>query len=172
MSVEDNKDRVFSRALSDVKAFEFNETVAGVFQDMISRSVPGYALLLHMIGLYAGIFIQPGTRVFDLGCSLGEATLVIAERTETIDCKIIAVDSSMAMINKCEQLTVTPQKNKMVLRRYSSNRTQQCFDGGIKPDTPISTTRRETGITTENFSGSQPWRHPGVVGKSGVCKRD
>ena len=112
MSVEDNKDRVFSRNLSDVKAFEFNETVAAVFQDMISRSVPGYALLLHMIGLYAGIFIQPGSRVFDLGCSLGEATLVIAERTETIDCKIIAVDSSMAMINKCEQLTVTPHKIK------------------------------------------------------------
>jgi hypothetical protein len=63
MSGKDSKDRVFSRALSDVKAFEFNETVANVFHDMISRSVPGYALLLHMIGLYADIFIQPGSRV-------------------------------------------------------------------------------------------------------------
>ena len=34
------RDQVFSRPLSEVKAFEFNETVAGVFQDMISRSVP------------------------------------------------------------------------------------------------------------------------------------
>jgi tRNA (cmo5U34)-methyltransferase len=92
--------------LSDVKAFEFNETVANVFQDMISRSVPGYALLLHMIGLYASIFILPGSRIFDLGCSLGEATLVIADRAEDIDCEIVAIDNSVAMINKCEQLTV------------------------------------------------------------------
>ncbi len=99
-----------TRALSDVRAFEFNETVANVFQDMISRSVPGYTLLLHMIGLYADIFIQPGSRIFDLGCSLGEATLVIADRVEDIDCEIIAVDNSTAMISKCERLPDSPQK--------------------------------------------------------------
>lgn len=110
MSGEGTKDRVFSRALSDVKAFEFNETVASVFQDMISRSVPGYALLLHMIGLYASIFIQPGSRIFDLGCSLGEASLVIAERTDATDCKIVAVDNSAAMIAKCEQQVAFPNK--------------------------------------------------------------
>jgi tRNA (cmo5U34)-methyltransferase len=99
-----DKDRIFARALSDVKAFEFNETVASVFQDMISRSVPGYALLLHMIGLYSDIFVQPGSRVFDLGCSLGEASLIIADRARDIDCEIIAVDNSSAMIDKCEQL--------------------------------------------------------------------
>jgi tRNA (cmo5U34)-methyltransferase len=104
MSEKADKDRVFSRALSEVKPFEFNETVANVFHDMISRSVPGYALLLHMIGLYADIFIQPGSRIFDLGCSLGEATLVIADRAKSSDCEIIAVDSSAAMITKCEQL--------------------------------------------------------------------
>jgi tRNA (cmo5U34)-methyltransferase len=112
MSEKGSKDRVFSRALSDVKAFEFNETVADVFQDMISRSVPGYALLLRMIGLYADIFIQPGSRVFDLGCSLGEATLVIADRAGAIDCEIVAVDNSAAMINKCEQLPDSPSKIK------------------------------------------------------------
>lgn len=104
MSLKGDKDRVFAKALSDVKAFEFNDTVANVFQDMISRSVPGYALLLHMIGLYADIFIQPGSRVYDLGCSLGEATLVIADRAGDIDCEIVAVDNSAAMISKCEQL--------------------------------------------------------------------
>ena len=97
------RDQVFSRPLSEVKAFEFNETVAGVFQDMISRSVPGYALLLRMIGLYASIFVQSGSRVYDLGCSLGEASLVIADQSAGIDCDIIAVDSSNAMIDKCRQ---------------------------------------------------------------------
>jgi tRNA (cmo5U34)-methyltransferase len=110
MSEKGGKDRVFARALSDIKAFEFNDTVANVFHDMISRSVPGYALLLHMIGLYADVFVKPGSRIFDLGCSLGEATLVIAERTRDIDCEIIAVDSSVAMINKCKQLPASAEK--------------------------------------------------------------
>jgi tRNA (cmo5U34)-methyltransferase len=110
MSEKGGKDRVFAKALSDVRAFEFNETVASVFHDMISRSVPGYALLLHMIDLYADIFIQPGSRIFDLGCSLGEATLVIADRAGDIDCEIVAVDNSAAMISKCEQLQAAQKK--------------------------------------------------------------
>jgi len=110
MSEKGSRDRVFSRALSDVRAFEFNENVANVFHDMISRSVPGYRLLLHMIGLYADIFIHPGSRIFDLGCSLGEATLVIADRVKNIDCEIISVDNSSAMISKCERLPDSPQK--------------------------------------------------------------
>ena len=97
------RDEVFSRPLSEVRAFEFNETVARVFQDMISRSVPGYDLLLRMIGLYASIFLQPNSRVYDLGCSLGEASLVIADQCTAVDCNIIAVDSSAAMIDKCRQ---------------------------------------------------------------------
>lgn len=103
MSTDDNTDRIFSRRLSEVKAFEFNESVASVFQDMISRSVPGYSLLLRMIGLYADIFVTSGSRVFDLGCSLGEASLLIANQTRQIDCNIIAVDNSQAMIDKCRQ---------------------------------------------------------------------
>jgi tRNA (cmo5U34)-methyltransferase len=102
-----DKDEVFSRPLSEVKAFEFNETVARVFQDMISRSVPGYDLLLRMIGLYAGIFLQPNSRVYDLGCSLGEASLVIADQSADLDCDIVAIDSSSAMIDKCRQLPAT-----------------------------------------------------------------
>jgi len=103
------KDRVFFRRLSDVKPFEFNETVANVFQDMISRSVPGYDLLLRMIGLYANLFVEPGSRVFDLGCSLGEASLVIADQSAATDCQIIAVDNSSAMIAKCRQHASPPE---------------------------------------------------------------
>jgi tRNA (cmo5U34)-methyltransferase len=103
VSDELSQDRVFAKSLSEVKAFEFDETVARVFEDMISRSVPGYGLLLHMIGLYASIFIQPRSRVYDLGCSLGEASRIIAGQTSAIDPEIIAVDNSEAMILKCRQ---------------------------------------------------------------------
>ena len=108
MTAGDRKDRIFARPLSEVKAFEFNATVANVFQDMISRSVPGYALLLRMIGLYADLFVTAGSRVYDLGCSLGEASLVIAEQVRDIECRIIAVDNSPAMIEKCRQHNISP----------------------------------------------------------------
>ncbi|TNF88012.1 MAG: carboxy-S-adenosyl-L-methionine synthase CmoA [Gammaproteobacteria bacterium] len=108
MTAGDRKDRVFARPLSEVKAFEFNESVAHVFQDMISRSVPGYALLLRMIGLYADLFVTAGSRVYDLGCSLGEASLVIAEQVRDAECRIIAVDNSSAMIEKCRQHNISP----------------------------------------------------------------
>ncbi len=97
------KDQVFAKPLSQVKAFEFNEDVARVFRDMISRSVPGYELLLHLIGLYANIFVQQASNIYDLGCSLGEVTQIVAETTSDIDCAIFAVDNSSAMIKKCQQ---------------------------------------------------------------------
>jgi len=103
MKHKSGRDRVFSRRLSKVKAFEFDDNVAQVFQDMISRSVPGYPLLLHLIGLYSDIFVQPGSRVYDLGCSLGDATQIIARQCSDIDCEIIAVDNSPSMIEKCMQ---------------------------------------------------------------------
>ncbi len=103
MSRDSGKDRMFARPLSEVRAFEFNESVVNVFQDMISRSVPGYGLLLRMIGLYAELFILPGSRIYDLGCSLGEATRAIANQVKDIDCEIIAVDNSVAMIKSCRQ---------------------------------------------------------------------
>ncbi len=103
MSEPSNKDRVFAKPLSDVKAFEFNEDVTRVFQDMITRSVPGYELLLRMIALYASVFVRDQSNIYDLGCSLGEVSRLIAEQTRKLDCAIIAVDNSPSMIRKCQQ---------------------------------------------------------------------
>ena len=103
MKTPANKDQVFAKPLSDVQAFEFNEKVARVFQDMISRSVPGYELLLHMIGLYAKVFVQNRSNIYDLGCSLGEVSRIVSQQIQQLDCNIIAVDSSPSMIEKCHQ---------------------------------------------------------------------
>ena len=103
MKDKSDKDLVFAKPLSDVKAFEFDEQVARVFRDMISRSVPGYELLVHLIGLYANVFAQRASNIYDLGCSLGEVTQIVAEATSGLDCTIFAVDNSAAMIDKCRQ---------------------------------------------------------------------
>ena len=68
------KDEVYSRPMPSIEAFRFDQSVADVFQDMIERSVPGYALVLQLIGVLAEKYGQPGTRVYDLGCSLGAST--------------------------------------------------------------------------------------------------
>lgn len=104
MTKPSNKDRVFAKPLSNVKAFEFNEEVTRVFQDMITRSVPGYELLLQMIALYASAFVRDQSNIYDLGCSLGEVSRLIAGQTRKLDCAIIAVDNSPSMIRKCRQL--------------------------------------------------------------------
>lgn len=101
MSDTSGKDRVFARPLSDIKAFEFNNAVTEVFRDMISRSVPGYELLLRIIGLYANVFVQDNSRVYDLGCSLGEVSILINEQARAINFSITAVDNSPSMIEQC-----------------------------------------------------------------------
>ncbi|MGF1572978.1 MAG: carboxy-S-adenosyl-L-methionine synthase CmoA [Sumerlaeia bacterium] len=95
-------DKIFNTA-SPVSAFQFDERVASVFSDMIHRSVPGYEVLLHLIGCLASTHVQRGTRCYDLGCSLGAVSLVLQRAIAASECEIIAVDQSQAMVSRCQQ---------------------------------------------------------------------
>jgi tRNA (cmo5U34)-methyltransferase len=92
------KDSIYTRPIGKVDAFQFDEKVAAVFPDMIERSVPGYHTIISAIGLLAGRFAQPHSVCYDLGCSLGAATLSMSNRITVPDCRIIAVDNSEAML--------------------------------------------------------------------------
>lgn len=70
---------------------------------MIQRSVPGYSNIISMIGMLAERFVQPGTQVYDLGCSVGAATLSVRRNIHHDNCKIIAIDNSPAMIERCRR---------------------------------------------------------------------
>ena len=96
-------DDIYSLPMSRVGDFAFDEQVVQVFPDMIARSVPGYASILSMIEQMASRFVQPGTTVWDLGCSLGAATRLIRRRAPA-DCVIHAVDNSSAMISRLKTL--------------------------------------------------------------------
>ncbi|BAN69191.1 carboxy-S-adenosyl-L-methionine synthase CmoA [endosymbiont of unidentified scaly snail isolate Monju] len=93
----ESRDRLFERP-GPVGDFVFDAAVARVFPDMISRSVPGYAAIINMIELLTAQHAQPGTRLYDLGCSLGAASLAMAAGLAYDDCKIIAVDNAPAML--------------------------------------------------------------------------
>jgi len=80
--------------------FVFDERVAAVFTDMINRSVPGYATIVSMSGALAERHCQAGSRVYDLGCSLGGTTLAMAHHIKEPDYRLIAVDNSQAMMDR------------------------------------------------------------------------
>lgn len=70
---------------------------------MIQRSVPGYSNIISMIGMLAERFVQPDSRVYDLGCSLGAATLSMRRNIKVPGCNIVAVDNSPAMVERCRR---------------------------------------------------------------------
>lgn len=105
------KDSLYATPLEQISAFKFDETVVTVFPDMIQRSVPGYQVIVSAIGLLADRFTQPHSICYDLGCSLGAASLSMREQISAADCKIIAVDNSAAMIEQFKRhLTAKPDK--------------------------------------------------------------
>ncbi|MDZ4261511.1 MAG: carboxy-S-adenosyl-L-methionine synthase CmoA, partial [Pseudomonadota bacterium] len=61
------EDNIYANPRDHLVDFEFNESVARVFPDMIRRSVPGYGTLITLIGLLAEQYAQPGTHLYDLG---------------------------------------------------------------------------------------------------------
>ena len=95
------RDDLYARPREQLVDFVFDETVARVFSDMIRRSVPGYDAIVPLLGLFAECFAQPHSRCYDLGCSLGAATLAMRRRIRVPDCEIVAVDSSEAMVRGC-----------------------------------------------------------------------
>lgn len=84
--------------------FRFNDNVAAVFPDMLRRSIPGYAASLEAIGSLAARYVTPGSHCYDLGCSLGAATLAMRQGIGVPGCRIFAVDVAPAMIARCREI--------------------------------------------------------------------
>lgn len=97
-------DSIFSKPLAEVADFKFDASVVTVFPDMIQRSVPGYRAMISAIGLLSERFVQPDSICYDLGCSLGAATLSMRHQITERACEIIAVDNSAAMVEQCQRL--------------------------------------------------------------------
>lgn len=103
MKKNNKRDTVFAEQQEMIVDFAFDEKVAGVFPDMIRRSVPGYDAVIPLLGVFAQRFVQANTTIYDLGCSLGAATLAVRRRITQPGCRIIAVDNAPAMIEQCQQ---------------------------------------------------------------------
>jgi tRNA (cmo5U34)-methyltransferase len=94
------KDEIFSQVINKSSDFAFNQSVARVFDDMVTRSVPFYPEMQRMIGELAGDHFQENTTVYDLGCSTG-ATLIHMDHTIPGHIPFIGIDDSQDMLEKC-----------------------------------------------------------------------
>lgn len=103
MNDRTSPDRVYAKTQTTIVDFAFDENVARVFPDMIRRSVPGYETIIALTGLLAEQYVQPDSYCYDLGCSLGAATLAMHSRLHQPGCRIIAVDNAEAMTRRCQQ---------------------------------------------------------------------
>ena len=94
-------DKVFAAPKSRVDDFTFNEEVAAVFDDMVDRSVPFYREIQRMVAELAVDFAQPGTNVYDLGCSTCTSFLNIARvMPKDAGARFVGVDDSDEMLAK------------------------------------------------------------------------
>jgi len=93
----DKKDNIFDSS-GNISPFEFNETVASVFDDMITRSVPHYKEIIEQQSRLTAKFYQPGTRIYDLGCSNGNFTAAFISEMGDRDFDLTAIDNSAPML--------------------------------------------------------------------------
>ncbi len=103
-----NRDEIYRAKTNNVSKFIFDEKVAAVFDDMISRSVPGYSQILQLLPTLVKQFQKTKGDYYDLGCSLGAGMLAIAQglrsKTYTQKHNIIGIDSSAAMLAQAESV--------------------------------------------------------------------
>ncbi len=129
-------DRLFADTRTP-EDFRFDAAVARVFPDMIRRSVPGYTTIIPMIEVISERYAQPGSHCYDLGCSLGAATLAMRHGITHPDCTLVGVDNSADMIERCQHY--------IALDDHPLPVTLRCED-------ILATDLRDASVTTLNFT--------------------
>ena len=95
-------DLIYSSPQQHVKDFCFDAQVVEVFPDMIKRSIPGYNTIIDTIGALSKKFAQDNSTIYDLGCSLGAATIAMRRQISAQNCHIVSIDNSPAMVERCQ----------------------------------------------------------------------
>ena len=116
-------DKIFTHPLQ--KQFEFDEKVAGVFDDMLSRSIPYYKEVLSLSADFALRFLKEDSTLLDLGTSTGAMLLELLSKAN-FKLNLIGIDNSSSMLKLA--------KNK--LEAYGMDAKLICGDI-LKEDLPV-----------------------------------
>ena len=84
------------------KKFEFDEAVASVFDDMLSRSVPFYDEVRKLVISLILAEQKDGMKVLDLGSSTAKFLLDLHSKM-TADMELKGLDNSQAMLDRAGQ---------------------------------------------------------------------
>lgn len=99
-------DRIFAAPAPRVGDFKFDARTAGVFDDMLGRSVPFYDEIQRMSTELAADFAVPGSNLYDLGCSTG-TTLAALDSLVDPSVRFVGIDDSAEMLEKARQKLAT-----------------------------------------------------------------
>ena len=80
----------------------FDDSVTRVFDDMLQRSIPQYAVMRRAVFDVGRLFVRPGTDIVDLGCSRGEAMAPFAARFGGEN-RYIGIEVSKPMLEACRR---------------------------------------------------------------------
>ena len=94
------KDEVFKEKIK--KQFEFDESVASVFDDMLNRSVPYYKEALDLTTSFALNYAKKNSIIYDLGCSTASTLINISQKSNNLNLELIGIDNSDAMLNRAK----------------------------------------------------------------------
>ena len=94
------QDKIFTEKIE--KKFEFDEAVASVFDDMLSRSVPFYDEVRKLIISLILAEEREDRKVLDLGSSTAKFLLDLHSKMHT-NMKLKGLDNSQAMLDRAEQ---------------------------------------------------------------------
>ncbi|BCD67872.1 carboxy-S-adenosyl-L-methionine synthase CmoA [Nitratiruptor sp. YY09-18] len=94
------RDKIFEKPVK--KKFEFDEEVAAVFDDMITRSVPFYEQNIHLISKLIIMNTKKGDLVYDLGSSTGSLLINIAKKSPHA-LELIGIDNAEAMVGRARK---------------------------------------------------------------------
>ncbi len=126
MSNESNADKVFSEVIQTASDFEFNSKVAGVFDDMVTRSVPFYEEMQRMTSELAAQHAKQGTQVYDLGCSTG-TTMLLMDKIVESNITFVGIDDAEEMVIKCQEK----------LNNFNLNREIELQVADLTQDVPV-----------------------------------
>lgn len=127
------QDQLFASE-EEPQPFAFDETVAEVFDDMVTRSVPMYREALDLLAYWANKHYISGTNIYDLGCSTGttidvllqvlrgkndsHSTIELVSSGNPTTIRMIGVDNSRPMIRRARaKLMDAVKEGKVSLRQ-------------------------------------------------------
>lgn len=100
------RDNIFDTPIPVIKGFQFNEQVAEVFDDMVSRSVPFYDEIHKIIIDLASRLDLDGKRIYDIGCSTGTTISILDQylkKNRQATANFVGIDNSGPMLEKCRE---------------------------------------------------------------------